>query len=122
MVDDAGGSVCIGQIVLDESVSTKPLIQLFYDSSGNIQAGVEQTTTGGNEVRTQIANVPVGIPPSYEINYSNDILSVTVDGGNPVQLSTYSLTGLPVYFKAGGYGQTTSPDDLHFFDLRITHQ
>jgi hypothetical protein len=122
VVEDAGGSVNIGQIHLVESVSTKPLCQLFYDSTGNIEMGVEQTTAGGNEVRTFIGNVPVGTPFSYAINYSNNQLSVSLNGGTPVHLSTFSVGGLPVYFKAGAYGQTTSSVGLHVFDVRITHQ
>jgi len=122
VVDDAGGSVNIGQIHLDESVSTKPLAQVFYDSSGNIEVGVEQTTAGGNEVRTFIGNVPLKTPFSYALNYNDGQLSISLNGGNPVVLPTYSLGGLPVYFKAGAYGQTTSPVDLHIFDLRITHK
>lgn len=122
VVDNAGGGVAIGQIHFEESVSNKPLVQLFYDSSGNIEAGVEQTLAGGDEVRTSIANVPVGTPFSYEINFSNQQLSISVNGQTPVALNTYGLAGNPVYFKAGAYGQTTSEDDLHWFDLRITHQ
>jgi hypothetical protein len=54
-------------------------------------------------------------------NYSNNQLSVSLNGGTPVQLPTFSLGGLPVYFKAGAYGQTTSLADLHIFDVRVTH-
>ncbi len=122
VVDNPGGSVNIGQIHLDESVSTKPVCQLFYDSSGNIEMGVEQTIAGGNEVRTFIGNVPVGTPFSYEISYSNNQLSVSLNGGVPFFLSTFSVGGLSSYFKAGAYGQTTSPVDLHVFDVRITHE
>ena len=84
--------------------------------------GVEQTTAGGNEVRKVIGTVPVGTPFSYAINYSNNQLSVSLNGGTPVPLDTFTLGGLPVYFKAGAYGQTTAPVDLHVFDVRITHQ
>jgi Alginate lyase len=102
-------------------VSTKPLAQIFYDSTGLIQVGVEQTTAGDDEIPTPIATVPVGTPFSYTLNYINNQLSISVNGATPVTLDTYTLGGLPVYFKAGAYGQTTSPVDLHIFDLRITH-
>src|SRR6185312_13205508 len=42
--------VCVGQIHLGSGGSTKPLLELFYYSNGDIKMGIEQTPAGGNEV------------------------------------------------------------------------
>ncbi|MBB5319405.1 hypothetical protein HDF09_004113 [Edaphobacter lichenicola] len=117
-VEDPGGSVVIGQVHL---AGEKPLAELYYDSAGNIEIGVEQTTAGGNQLRTFLGQVPVGTLFSYEINYSNNQLSVSINGGTPFVLNTFGVGGLASYFKAGAYGQTTAPSDVHFFKLQITH-
>ncbi len=122
-VEAAGGGVVIGQLHFDDSVSIKPLAQLYYDDSGNISVGVEQSTAGGNEVMTQLGNVPLGISFSYEFNYSSNQLSISINNAAPVSLGiNSSLVGLPVYFKAGDYGQATEASDVHFFALKLTHQ
>jgi hypothetical protein len=115
-----GGTVVIGQIHMVESYSTKPLIELYYDSNGTIQAGVEQTTAGGNEVLTTVGSVPIGTQFTYVINYSNNQLSVSING-KTTNLSIYSLGGIPCYFKAGDYGQTTNSTKVSFYALTISH-
>jgi Alginate lyase/Ricin-type beta-trefoil lectin domain-like/Ricin-type beta-trefoil lectin domain len=117
----AGGNVAIGQIHFDDSVSTKPLAELYYDDSGNISIGVEQSITGPQGAPIPLAQVTPGQPFSYELNYSNNQLSVSINGA-PVSLNVSGLTGNKVYFKAGDYGQTTSPSEVHFSALTITHQ
>lgn len=41
--DDSTYGTVIGQIHIDDSVSSKPVCELFYSSNGNISMGVEQT-------------------------------------------------------------------------------
>ncbi|KAH8887186.1 polysaccharide lyase family 7 protein [Thozetella sp. PMI_491] len=117
-VISAGGSTCIGQIHIDDSVSTKPVAELFYSSSGHIEMGVEQTRDGGNMVRFDIGDVPVGETFSYEIRYENNVLSVRLNGGGFVQLTTFSLGAPKSYFKVGNYLQGTSASSVHFFDIK----
>ena len=117
----AGGNVAIGQIHFDDSVSTKPLAELYADDSGNISIGVEQSTSGPQGTPIPLAQVTPGQLFSYELNYSNNQLSISINGA-PVSLNVSGLTGNPVYFKAGAYGQTTSPSEVHFSALTITHQ
>ena len=117
----AGGNVAIGQIHFADSVSTKPLAELYADDSGNISIGVEQSISGPQGTPIPLAQVTPGQPFSYELNYSNNQLSISINGA-PVSLNVSGLTGNPVYFKAGDYGQTTSPSEVHFSALTITHQ
>jgi hypothetical protein len=114
----------IGQIHIDDSVSTKPVCELFYNSSGNISIGVEQTRSGGDEIVTQLTNVPMGKTFTYEIEYYNNTLKVAINGSFKT-LSTYSLDAPLSYFKAGNYNQSsgsnTGASDVHFLALTVAH-
>ena len=120
IVTNAGDETVIGQIHIDDSISTKPVCELYYNSSGNINIGVEQTRAGGNQIRTYLGNVPVGTKFSYEIEYYNNQLKVAING-NFTTLSTYELDAPRSYFKAGTYGQHPTASDVHFFALTIQH-
>jgi Alginate lyase len=120
VVTNAGDETVIGQIHIDDSVSSKPVCELFYNSSGDISMGVEQTRSGGNEIRTSLGNVPVGTQFTYEIEYSGNVLKVAING-NFTTLSTYSLDAPRSYFKAGNYGQHPTASDVHFLALTIAH-
>lgn len=113
-------STVIGQIHIDDSVSTKPVCELYYSSNGNISIGVEQTRAGGDEVITQLGNVPIGQQFSYELEYYDNQLKVAING-NFKTLSTYSLDAPLSYFKAGDYDQGTTAADVHFYALTIQH-
>lgn len=67
VVVDAGGDTCIGQIHIDNSISVRPVAELYYKDGGELQMGVEQTRSGGNQKLTTVGNVPVGTKFSYEI-------------------------------------------------------
>ncbi|KAJ9300240.1 CAZyme family PL7 [Paecilomyces variotii] len=112
--DDSSYGTVIGQIHIDDSVSSKPVCELFYNSNGDISIGVEQTRSGGNEVVTYVDNVPVDTTFSYEIQYESNVLSVSINGGAAKTFSTYSLDAPESYFKLGNYNQGDSPSDVHF--------
>jgi hypothetical protein len=57
---------------------------------------------------------------SYEIDYSNNVLKVGINGEFKT-LSTYSLDAPESYFKAGNYNQGDSPTDVHFYSLTAEH-
>ena len=119
-VTNAGDETVIGQIHIDDSVSSKPVCELFYNSSGDINIGVEQTRAGGDEVRTFLGNVPVGTQFTYEIEYNANVLKVAINS-NFQTLSTFSLDAPLSYFKAGNYGQHPTASDVHFLALTIEH-
>lgn len=119
--DNSGYGTVIGQVHIDDSVSTKPVCELYYSTAGELTMGVEQTRSGGNEVMTKIGNVPVGTAFSYEIIYEKNVLSVSINGGSAKTLSTYSLDAPLSYFKAGNYNQGSDASDVHFYSISISH-
>ncbi|KAL1856147.1 hypothetical protein Plec18167_000230 [Paecilomyces lecythidis] len=119
--DDSSHGTVIGQIHIDDSVSSKPVCELFYNSNGDISIGVEQTRSGGNEVVTYVDNVPVDTTFSYEIQYESNVLSVSINGGAAKTFSTYSLDAPASYFKVGNYNQGDSPSDVHFLAISTQH-
>jgi hypothetical protein len=95
----------IGQIHIDDSISSKPVAELYYDSQGNLKMGVEQTRGGGNQLTFPVGNVPVGQRFTYEIRYENDVLSVGINGGSQIIMSTFQLNSPRSYFKVGNYSK-----------------
>jgi hypothetical protein len=119
--DDSTYGTVIGQVHIEDSVSSKPVCELYYNSAGTLTMGVEQTLSGGDEVFTVVGSVPVGTVFSYEIIYESNVLSVSINGGAATVLSTYSLDAPPSYFKAGNYNQGGTPSDVHFFAISVEH-
>lgn len=111
-VFEAGGSTCVGQIHIDDSISSKPVCELYYHDNGDLIMGVEQTTEGGNQKTTTVGNVPLATPFSFEIRYENNKLSVQVNNEGFQTLSTYELDGPDSYFKVGNYLQGDSASDM----------
>ncbi|KAG0652806.1 hypothetical protein D0Z07_0646 [Hyphodiscus hymeniophilus] len=119
--DNSDQGTVIGQIHIDESISTKPICELFYSSSGTISMGVEQTRSGGNEKVIQVGSIPVNTTFSYSIAYENNVLSVSINGGTAQILSTYRLNAPLSYFKVGNYNQGDDPSEVHFFSINVEH-
>jgi hypothetical protein len=119
--DDSQYGTVIGQIHIDDSISSKPVCELYYSSSGTISMGVEQTRSGGNEEIIQVGSVPVNTPFSYSIAYESNVLSVSINGGSAQVLDTYSLDAPASYFKVGNYNQGDDPSDVHFFSIDVEH-
>lgn len=119
--DNSSRGTVIGQVHMDDSVSSKPVCELYYNSNGVLSMGVEQTRSGGNEKYTQVGTVPVGTEFTYEIRYEGNVLTMSINGGNAQKLDTYSLDAPASYFKAGNYNQGSSPSNVHFFSLSVEH-
>jgi hypothetical protein len=120
VADNSERGTVIGQIHIDDSVSTKPVCELYYNTAGDISIGVEQTLSGGDEVFTALGNVPVGTTFTYELEYSTGLLKVAING-NFQTLDTFELDAPASYFKAGNYNQGSSPSDVHFFSIFVEH-
>ncbi|KAH6626691.1 polysaccharide lyase family 7 protein [Chaetomium sp. MPI-SDFR-AT-0129] len=117
---DKSGTV-VGQIHIDDSVSTKPVAELYYAANGDLSMGVEQTRDGGNQIVKKVGNVPVGTEFTYEIRYEGGKLSVLINGGSEQVLDTYQLDSPASYFKAGNYLQGTTASNIHFFEITVKH-
>jgi hypothetical protein len=120
--------VTVGQIHLDNSSgSSKPLLELFYESNGDVALFLEQTPAGGNGVPTTIAHVPLGTKWSYSIdlNGSHDI-AVTINGATTHFTEPSAFDGYKMYFKAGDYDQSVGSSSkigalVHFYALSFSH-
>lgn len=119
-VTQAAGAPVVGQVHLDPAVSVRPLIELFYTSSGDLIAGVEQCTAGGCENKTTVGHVNPGTRFSYVISYSHNVLTVSINGGPPHSLSS-PILGIGGYFKAGDYGQSPTAASVSFYALKVVH-
>jgi hypothetical protein len=119
--------VCVGQIHLGSGGSTKPLLELFYYSNGDIKMGIEQTPAGGNEVLYDVGSVPVGTQWSYVIGLSGSTISLSLNGGAArTWTASSTFNGYGMYFKAGDYDQSTGSDGsvgarVGFYALSISH-
>jgi hypothetical protein len=119
--DNSKYGTVIGQIHIDDNISSKPVCELYYSQNGDMTMGVEQTRSGGNEVMTHVGHVPLNTQFSYEIRYEGNKLSVGINGGAQQTLSTGQLNAPKSYFKAGNYNQGSSPSDVHFHALSVQH-
>ncbi|GIJ86631.1 hypothetical protein Asppvi_005523 [Aspergillus pseudoviridinutans] len=112
--------VVVGQIHIDDSISTKPVCELYYSSTGDLTMGVQQCRTCSQKTFT-VGHVPVGQRFTYEIRYEGGILSVSLNGQAFQKLDTFQLNNPDSYFKAGNYNQGNGPTEVHFFAIRVTH-
>jgi len=121
--------VAVGQIHLDNSSgSSKPLLELFYFSNGDVDMAIEQTPAGGNEVHHVVANVPLGTQWSYVISLTGgNTIGIAVNGGATHTFGvSSSFNGIKMYFKAGDYDQSTGNSStvgarVQFYALSIFH-
>src|SRR5882757_6435286 len=120
--------VAVGQIHpgTGTPASTKPLLELFYYSNGNIVLAIENSPAGG-QTPHQIANVPLGTKWSYVIGLSGNSITLVINSG-ATQRFTMSSTfnNEHMYFKAGDYnqsssGSTTIGAKVKFYALQIHH-
>ncbi|KAL2145711.1 hypothetical protein VTI28DRAFT_6406 [Corynascus sepedonium] len=119
-VVNPGGSTAIGQVHIDDRVSSKPAIEMYYENNGTITVGVERNRSGGGQVRTNLGRVPVGTRFEYEIRWEKGTIQVGINGNMRV-LSQNNLHNPPVYFKAGNYLQGSSPSEVRFYSLHVAH-
>ena len=122
-VISAGGSVCVGQIHIDDKISVKPVAELYYSGSGQLTFGVGQTKEGGDQIRHDLVKIPVGTKFSYTIAYEGDVLYVEIEGKRYPSSGGFSnkLGALDSYFKAGNYVQGDGASELHFFGIKTEH-
>ncbi|KAJ3894530.1 family 7 polysaccharide lyase [Lentinula edodes] len=120
VADNSARGTVIGQIHIDDSISSKPVCELYYNSNGDISIGVEQTRSGGDEVFTSLGNIPIGTVFTYELEYYTGLLKVAING-NFQTLDTYELDAPNSYFKVGNYNQGSSASDVHVFSIYLEH-
>ncbi|WUV81818.1 polysaccharide lyase family 7 protein [Streptomyces sp. NBC_01476] len=120
-------NVCVGQIHLGSGgTSTKPLIELYYHSNGDIVAGVENSPSGGQTTHP-VGHVAVGTKWSYTIGVSGgNTIDLTVNGTTTHYAIPSSFNPYKQYFKAGSYNQSSSDSTTNgarvaFYTLTVSH-
>jgi hypothetical protein len=119
-------NVCVGQVHLGSGgSSTKPLLELYYHSNGDIVLGTENSPSGGQTTHT-LGNVSVGTKWTYVINVSGSKINVTVNGKKTSYSIPSSFNAYKQYFKAGSYNQsssssTTNGAKVKFYALSVSH-
>jgi hypothetical protein len=119
--DDSKYGTVIGQIHVDDSISTKPICELFINQQGGLTMGVEQIPDTSSLEMTEVGSVAEGSTFTYEIRYENSELSVGINDGEFMTLSTGSIEAPNSYFKVGNYNQGDSESEVHFFSIDVTH-
>jgi hypothetical protein len=119
-------NVCVGQIHLGSGgSSTKPLVELYYHSNGDVVLGTENSPDGGQTLHN-LTNVPMGQHWTYTIAVQDSQIKVTVNG----HTTSYGIAGgfwdYRQYFKAGDYNQTASSSTskgakVKFYSLTVSH-
>jgi hypothetical protein len=119
-------NVCVGQVHLGTGgTSTKPLVELYYHSNGNIYLGTENSPSGGQTLH-YITNVALGVHWTYVINVSGGTVNLTVNGSKTSYPIASSFDAYAMYFKAGDYNQsasssTTNGAKVKFYSLTVSH-
>jgi hypothetical protein len=119
-------SVCIGQVHLGSGgSSTKPLLELYYHSNGDIYLATENSPDG-NQTPHYITNVAVGTHFTYVINVTGNKINLTLNGAKTSYSIPSSFNAYKQYFKAGSYNQsssdsTTNGAKVKFYSLTVSH-
>ncbi|KAF9696720.1 hypothetical protein EKO04_005340 [Ascochyta lentis] len=119
--DDSKYGTVIGQVKIDDSVSKKPLAELFYNQAGKLTIGVSQVPDVSSLKMTEVGRVEVGETFQYELRYEAGKLSVQIDGGEKRIMGTGRLDSPKSYFKVGNYNQGNDPSEVVFYDIQIKH-
>jgi hypothetical protein len=129
IVHDTEAHVAIGQIHIGNGgtpTSTKPLLELFYYSTGQITLLLETSPSGGGP-ETNVTTVPLGQKFSYTIKTVGNALTIIVNGVTQNYTINSSYNSERFYFKAGDYLQTTGSSStvgahVSFYALNVVHQ
>jgi hypothetical protein len=119
-------NVCVGQVHLGSGgSSTKPLLELYYRSNGDIYLGTENSPDGGQTLH-YITNVAIGAHFTYVINVTGNKINLTVNGAKTSYSIPSSFNAYKQYFKAGSYNQsssssTTNGAKVKFYSLTVSH-
>lgn len=119
--DNSEYGTVIGQVKVDDSLSKKPVAELFYNRGGALTIGVSQNPDVSSLKMTEVGHIDVGDTFEYELRYEGGKLSVQIDGGEKQLLSTGKLENPKSYFKVGNYNQGSEPNEVIFYDIRVVH-
>jgi|SRR5690242_17508450 len=119
--DNSKYGTVVGQVKVDDSLSKKPVAELFYNRAGTLTIGVSQIPDVSSLKMTEVGHVDVGDTFEYELSYEGGKLSVQIDGGEKKKMSTGQLNSPKSYFKVGNYNQGSEPSEVVFYDIEVVH-
>jgi hypothetical protein len=119
--------VAVGQVHLGTGgSSTKPLLELYYYSNGDIRLGTENSPDGG-QTSHSVGHVALGTQWSYVINVTGNRINLTINGSGTSYSIPSSFNQYRQYFKAGSYNQSSSSSTTNgarvaFYSLTVSHR
>lgn len=119
--DDSKYGTVVGQVKVDDSISKKPVAELFYNREGTLTIGVSQIPDVSSLKMTEIGRVNVGDTFEYELAYEGGKLTIQINGGEKKTMSTGKLDSPKSYFKVGNYNQGSERSEVVFYDIEIAH-
>lgn len=117
--DDGTHGTAIGQVFAADA--SKPLAEMYYSRKGEIVVGVKPNPDDG-QIVTKLGTVAVGTQFTYEMAYSKDVLSISINGKKTL-LDTFEWESPDCYFKSGNYNQGKSADgsEVRIAAISVTH-
>jgi hypothetical protein len=119
--DDSKYGTVIGQVKIDDAVSTKPLAELFFAQDGTVRIGVSQIPDVSSLKMTEVGKVGVGETFTYELKYQGCRLSVKIGEAEEKVMSTGTVGCPRSYFKVGNYNQGESKSEVRFYGIEVRH-
>ncbi|KFY42181.1 hypothetical protein V494_02546 [Pseudogymnoascus sp. VKM F-4513 (FW-928)] len=117
--DDGSHGTAIGQVFASDA--GKPLAEMYYSRAGEIAVGVKPDADSGQNV-IKVGSVAVGTKFEYKLEYSKDVLTVTING-KATNLDTGNWDSPNCYFKTGNYNQGKSADSSRVVisSIKVSH-
>ncbi len=117
--DDGSHGTAIGQVFASDA--SKPLAEMYYSKNGEIVVGVKPNPNDG-QIITQLGTVAVGQQFAYVMSYSDNILSISING-KKTTLDTFEWESPDCYFKSGNYNQGKSggSSEVHISAIEVAH-
>lgn len=117
--DDGSHGTAIGQVFAADA--SKPLAEMYYSRQGEIVVGVKPDANSG-QIVTKVGTVAVGTKFEYKLDYSKDVLTVTING-KATKLDTGGNWAPTCYFKTGNYnqGKSAASSKVVISAIKVSH-
>lgn len=119
--DESKYGTVVGQVKVDDSLSKKPVAELFYNKAGVLTIGVSQIPDVSSLKMTEVGHVEVGKRFEYDLRYEGGNLTVQIDNEKKKVMSTGQLDSPNSYFKVGNYNQGNEPSEVLLYDIVVQH-
>jgi hypothetical protein len=117
-LDDSKYGMVIGQAKVGDSLSKKPVAELFYNRARIFTVGVSQIPDVGSLKMTEVGQIEVG---KRDTTWSTKAAICPVDDEKKKVMSTGQLNSSMSYFKVGNYNQGNELSEVVFYDIAVQH-